>query len=41
MIMQADRVSKLEKCRESAPLIVEIVNKGGSWVHSIQHNGGL
>ena len=30
MVMQVDRVSKLEKCRESAPLIVEIVNKGGS-----------
>ena len=30
-IKQADRVKKLEKCRERAPLIVEIVNKGGSW----------
>ena len=31
MVKQADRVSKLEKCRERAPLIVEDVNKRGSW----------
>ena len=31
VIKQADRVSKLEKCRERAPLIVEVMNKGGSW----------
>ena len=31
VVKQADRVSKLEKCRERAPLIVEVVNKGGSW----------
>jgi len=31
VVKQADRVSKLEKCRERALLIVEVVNKGGSW----------
>ena len=31
VIKQADRVRKLEKCREWAPLIVEVVNKRGSW----------
>ena len=31
VIKQADRVRKLEKCRDSAPLIVEVVNKGESW----------
>ena len=31
VVKQADRVSKLEKCRERASLIVEVVNKGGSW----------
>ena len=30
-VKQADRVSKLKKCKERAPLIVEVVNKGGSW----------
>ena len=32
VVKQADRVSKLEKCRERAPLIVEVVNKGGRLV---------
>ena len=31
VVKQADRISKLEKCRERAPLIVVVVNKGGSW----------
>ena len=49
VIKQADRVSKLEKCRERAPLIVEVVNKEGVgpdyWilhyilVHAIQNDG--
>ena len=30
-VNQADRVSKLEKCREKAPLILEVVNKEGNW----------
>ena len=41
---KVDRVTKLEKCRERASLIVEIVNKGGLdygilhyiWIHGIQ-----
>ena len=31
VVKQADSVSKLEKCRERVPLIVEVVNKGGRW----------
>ena len=31
MVKQADRVSKLEKCRGRAPVIVAVVNKRGSW----------
>ena len=31
VVKQVGRVSKLEKCRERASLIVEVVNKGGSW----------
>ena len=30
VVKQAGSASKLEKCRERAPLIVEVVNKGGS-----------
>ena len=49
VIKQADRVSKLEKCRERAPLIVEVMNKGGSWARlwdsalhlSTRHTDGL
>ena len=31
VIKQVDRVSKLEKCRKRAFLIVDVMNKGGSW----------
>ena len=31
VVKQADKVSKLEKCRERAPLIVGVVDKGESW----------
>ena len=31
VVKQADRVSKLEKCRERAPLKAEVVDNGGSW----------
>ena len=31
VVKQADRVSKLEKYGKRAPLIVEVINKGGSW----------
>ena len=50
VVKQADRVSKLEKCRERAPLIVEVVNKEGvGWARlwdsalhlGTQHTDGL
>ena len=31
VVKQVNRVSRLKKCRERAPLIVEVVNKGGGW----------
>ena len=44
VVKQVDRVSKLEKCTERAPLTVEVVNKGGSWARlwdSALHLGTL
>ena len=47
VVKQADRVSKLEKCRERAPLIVGVVDKGGSWARlsalhlGTRHKDGL
>ena len=32
VVKQADGVRRLEKCADRAPLIAEVVNRGGSWI---------